>query len=59
MSIRISATRFFDILLAGGILVLLLYFSSQNTEARDIGLNLIALAFFGFIFYVLMKKAGF
>lgn len=55
MGIEILANKFFDIMVAGGILLLIYSLQSNNSGASGDGWMLIVLAFAGFIFYALIR----
>jgi len=56
MGININARRIFDILAAGGILLLLTSLGTGQPEAADWGWDLIILATLGFIIYILITR---
>jgi uncharacterized membrane protein len=55
MSIVIRASRFFDIIVAGGLIFLLISLSSGNAEASEWGWDLITLGVVAFFAYLMIK----
>jgi hypothetical protein len=55
MVIEIFANKFFDILVAGGIILLITSLSSDNSMASSQGWSLIALGFVGFFLYTIIR----